>query len=707
MKKSSIVDTIAYSKETPGGAILTDRPARKWLSLGIVLWVFSITICSYANNVDSIPEELDFFNMPLEELAKVPYRIYSASRTAQDIGDLAVPVSVVTREDIHYSGLTNIPDLLQYVLGISIRRYDRNTVAVGVRGIQTDFADRTLILLNGRNLLNPAFGGMDWDKLPICMEDIERIEIVRGPGGAVWGANALAGVINIITLKPDGRKDALASTTLDEYGDSYSHIRVQDSWQRFNWHMSMGYEDRKDSDQMGAGDFTTVLPSSFWGATGYSTYQARDFARNLRMNLEGMLQSSDATQWHVGCGYVNIERGDHPVTGVFFKDDVTASTTRPFARVNHEFEDGRSAHLQWYGNYDISHAQMYMTRWRIYENDIESQYNQQLGDHHVSLGTNVRYVSINTQSVDPQEIYIHDDHEDWFGFFLVDRLNLTERLSLETQGRLDWYSESDRDWSARVAALYALDSKHDHMLRFSWARAFRANPAVVRSTETHRIDMTTLGMPNTYYINNVVPSDLKNEHTWSLEAGYTGHVSPQTTLNLNGSYQRFEEFMGSYSIQTTPTIIGTVDNDEGMDLYAADFELRHQIQNGQISLWYSFQDLQEDQNAQAERSLYPTRHNVGMTTRWQIHPRWTANANYRYHDAMAIQNDNNNSLGDIDLYHRLDLTLTHSFAQDRGEWMVGVTDLLNQTLDAKIGETNFAGHSLVGQTFFTRIQFRF
>jgi iron complex outermembrane receptor protein len=127
-------------------------------------------------------DQKDLSQMSLEELGEVS--VVSASRQVQKLGELSVPVSVITSEDIHYSGLTNIPEILQFTPGVDMLKISRFRYAVGIRGLHDFISDRTLVLINGRSAESPLFGGSEYYTLPILMEDIERIEVVRGPGGA-------------------------------------------------------------------------------------------------------------------------------------------------------------------------------------------------------------------------------------------------------------------------------------------------------------------------------------------------------------------------------------------------------------------------------------------------------------------------------------------------------------------------------------------
>jgi iron complex outermembrane recepter protein len=108
-------------------------------------------------------------------------------------------LTVITQDDIRHSGANNVPDLLRMVPGVEVAQIDSNSWAISIRGFNSGYSSKVLVLIDGRSVYNPGFSGVYWDQQSIPLENIERIEVIRGPGGTVWGANAVNGVINIIT----------------------------------------------------------------------------------------------------------------------------------------------------------------------------------------------------------------------------------------------------------------------------------------------------------------------------------------------------------------------------------------------------------------------------------------------------------------------------------------------------------------------------
>jgi iron complex outermembrane receptor protein len=144
-------------------------------------------------------ESTDLTASSLEDLMNI--EVTSVSKTKQTLSHTAAAVFVISPEDITRSGATNIPDLLRMVPGVDVAQINANTWAVSVRGFNARFSNELLVMVDGRPVYTETFGGVFWDVLDLPMEDIERIEVIRGPGGSIWGANAVNGVINIITKK--------------------------------------------------------------------------------------------------------------------------------------------------------------------------------------------------------------------------------------------------------------------------------------------------------------------------------------------------------------------------------------------------------------------------------------------------------------------------------------------------------------------------
>jgi iron complex outermembrane receptor protein len=149
--------------------------------------------------------------LSLEELARV--HVFTASRTEQPLNTSAAAAYVITRDEILRSGVTSIPEALRLAPGVQVARVSAQGWAITLRGFNGDLANKLLVLIDGRSVYSPLFAGVFWDVQDYVLEDIERIEVIGGPGGALWGANAVNGVINIITRSANDTRSALATAS--------------------------------------------------------------------------------------------------------------------------------------------------------------------------------------------------------------------------------------------------------------------------------------------------------------------------------------------------------------------------------------------------------------------------------------------------------------------------------------------------------------
>ena len=150
----------------------------------------------------------DVTSQSIEDLMNI--EVTSVSKKEQKLSGVAAAIFVITQEDIRRSGATNIPDLLRIVPGMDVGQIDSDTWAISARGLNEEFSDKLLVMVDGRSVYTQTFGGVFWDGLGLPLEDIERIEVIRGPGGSIWGANAVNGVVNIITKKAADTKGGVA-----------------------------------------------------------------------------------------------------------------------------------------------------------------------------------------------------------------------------------------------------------------------------------------------------------------------------------------------------------------------------------------------------------------------------------------------------------------------------------------------------------------
>lgn len=152
-------------------------------------------LCALPRLANAAPDNLA--DLSLDELANI--QITSLSRRPERLNDAPASVFVITRDDIRRAGVTSIPEALRLAPGVEVGRIGAHAWAISIRGFNNDLANKLLVLIDGRSVYSPLYSGVFWDVQDTLLEDLDRIEVISGPGGTMWGANAVNGVINIIT----------------------------------------------------------------------------------------------------------------------------------------------------------------------------------------------------------------------------------------------------------------------------------------------------------------------------------------------------------------------------------------------------------------------------------------------------------------------------------------------------------------------------
>jgi iron complex outermembrane receptor protein len=201
----------------------------------------------------------DAFNFFLQEA-----EVVTASRRAQKKSDSPVAIDVITREEIVQSGALNLWDLLRFRVGLDVSEsvsIEGNVVQLNVRGLPSEFTQSLQVLIDGRSVVSGANNGIFWRNLPVALDDIERIEIVRGPNSALFGANAGQGVINIITQRPTAGFKGAYRAQAGERGLFNTHVELGWGSETAAWRLSVT-EARQGSNPQPNGDDSLDLSST-------------------------------------------------------------------------------------------------------------------------------------------------------------------------------------------------------------------------------------------------------------------------------------------------------------------------------------------------------------------------------------------------------------------------------------------------------------
>ena len=183
-------------------------------------------------------------DMDLKQLSQVAVKsplptinmeVTTVSRTGSTVGRSPAAVYVITNEMIKRSGARNIPEVLRLAPGVQVARITTTTWAISIRGFNARYSNKLLVQIDGRAVYTPGFGGVYWDQQQVLLEEVERIEIIRGPGASVWGANAVNGVINIVTKSSDNSQGIYAYSGGGSEHRSFNAIRAGGCQGNLNW----------------------------------------------------------------------------------------------------------------------------------------------------------------------------------------------------------------------------------------------------------------------------------------------------------------------------------------------------------------------------------------------------------------------------------------------------------------------------------------
>ncbi len=205
--------------------------AEAWLAVRVVqraALILLFVLAGVVNQSFGAPQPDQANSEPLKQLSLAELgnvEVTTASKEPEKISKTSAAIFVLTQDDIRRSGATSIPEVLRLVPGVEVARISSNQWSVNIRGLGSGFSKSVLVLIDGRSVYTPLYAGVYWDVQNVLLEDVERIEVIRGPGGTIWGSNAVNGVINIITKNAKDTRGTYASTSVGNVEQNQSGVR--------------------------------------------------------------------------------------------------------------------------------------------------------------------------------------------------------------------------------------------------------------------------------------------------------------------------------------------------------------------------------------------------------------------------------------------------------------------------------------------------
>ena len=465
----------------------------------------------------------DLTAMSLDDLLNV--QVTSVSKKEQKLSSAAAAIFVITQEDIRRSGATNIPDVLRMAPGVQVAQINASTWAISIRGFNARYSDHVLVLIDGRTVYSSTFSGVFWDQQDVLLEDIERIEIIRGPGGTIWGANAVNGVINIITKSAKATKGGLISVGGGSEDQASESVRYGDKIGKSGSYRVFGkFSKRADlpfSDGRNGADGWSQLHGGFRSDWDLSARDSVTVSGDIYQNWE-----SEAARTSLIAS---------PVLQTF-PQSFEATGGNVVARWKRAFAGGSETSLQMY--YDqFQRTELGIPELnKTFDIDFEDHLTTS-GRHDVVWGLGYRRASIALApglfiALDPPS-----RTEDLFSGFVQDEIRLTHSVSLTVGSKFEHnrFTGFEFQPSARIA--WAVN-RHNAV----WVAASRAIRQPTRNDT--EVDAQLASFPVASNIVEVVrlegnPS-IHAEEVRDAEAGYRGQLSKTLSLDVTGflSYYR-------------------------------------------------------------------------------------------------------------------------------------------------------------------------
>jgi iron complex outermembrane recepter protein len=492
-----------------------DHSSSLLVRVGVTL-ALSLGVAIPSPSQTSTPRDLTLFS--LEDLMNV--QVTSVSKKEQKLAKTGAAVFVITQEDIRRSGATSIPDLLRMVPGVNVARMDHSNWAISIRGFSDVYANKVLVLIDGRSVYHPVFSGVIWYAQDVPLEDIERIEVIRGPGGTVWGANAMNGVINIITKSAKTTPGGLITAGGGSKGQEEGLVQYGGkAGKSGNYRIFGRYSNVGNSDPA-----NLAPPNDGWRLEQGGFRSDWDLSPRDLLTVQGEYRRAD---------------GGETVTGVIPQmPAVTGTFGTPIGdyggnilgRWTHTFLNGSEVSLQAY--FDKSH---------VFANEVHDFAN--IGNidfqHHLSIGSRNdlvwglsyraaanRFAGNNSITLTPLQ-----RTDSLSSAFVQDEITLTKTVSLTLGSKFEHNAYTGYENEPSAQLVWAPNTRHTVWV--SAAKAIR-QPSNIDSGLQTVASVVPLPQGAFGLVTVFGNSNTKVEQLRDLETGYRTQINRRLSLDVTG-----------------------------------------------------------------------------------------------------------------------------------------------------------------------------
>jgi len=565
-------------------------------------------------------------DLSLDALGQI--EVTSASKKVQKRTDVATAIHVITQEDIQRSGVNHIAEALRMAPGVFVARLDSNKWSVSIRGNSGRFSNKLLVLIDGRSVYTPSFSGVFWEALDINIADIDRIEVIRGPGATVWGSNAVNGVINIISKNANDTKGADVSVTAGNLDQTIASARYGfETGDNSAMRIYTKYKNMSDfEDQMGRGQ------QDNWNTNQAGFRWDWNDKQNKKLTFQGDMYHLNANQ------VLNVPLLTTPFS-TDLSDDIDSSGWNLISKWSHDVSDKTSYNIQVYYTKDKRNEYMVNQVHNIFDAELSLR-TRPLDNHDVNIGLGYRNIDDHFDETTIIQAMPVERSNNLYSGYIQDEITLLKDHVYFTVGSKfehNYFTGMEIQPSARLAIL----DEHNTM----WAAVSKAVRTPSRLEEDgqvlQRVVAPSIALPLKTYIGLSENNNFKSERLWAYELGYRYQI-PNFTFDIATFYNNYND-LSSTEI-AMPFIQNGIVHQElpfGNQFKGHSYGLEalaetQVLENLKLTWMYSFLDehlspkgVTADDSFDVESTSSP-KHQISIRSLYQPHQDWDLDFWLRY-----------------------------------------------------------------------------
>ncbi len=612
--------------------------------ISLLLWLPGIAVAQeHTLDVEATNELLP---LSWEELTELD--VSSLARQQQTVKNSPAAAFVITAEDIRRSGVTSLPEVLRMVPGMNVAKINATTWAVSARGFNDLFANKLQVMIDGRSIYDPLISGVYWGQQNPALQDIERIEVLRGPSGSLWGANAVNGTINIITRSARDTQGGQIYAGGGNEEHAFGGIRYGEKWGESTYLRGTLSSIHRDASIDLAGQNDT---------NDQGNNQTGNFRLDSQLSAHDQLMlEANVSRYRLRGSYIGETSLNPPQwqANDYGRDGVTGSLQGSW---KHQTASGHDWHL------NMAFTQ---TNWMLAVSEMSRSHTvldfqhslPALANHRVMWGINYQTIADNfnnslTLGFEPAHLTQHN-----VGVFLQDQIDLREDLTLTLGNRVEHFSFTGWETEPNARLLWTPDKQHS-----LWAAISRAVVLPNRAQHSIRLLRTLPGTPN--FIQAQANPMMETENLLAFELGWRWRINPSLDVDTAWFYNIYDRMQGTKfnGLSTTSPIPNTqqatVGNFRQVKSYGLETALNYRVnQDWRWQASYSINQFQVnyDKNQAWFRDPltephFNPQHSLSLRSLFNLTPDIELDTWGRYVDQITVDQ------GKIPAYFSLDVRL--------------------------------------------------